>query len=464
MQKGLHIGLAAWINEQEKNDHFFVCPSTPQPINLVNLEGIQDVHDLAQAAEFARLTNFIPRQGRAADIYDASSILWRTHRNVLARMDFASEPWTSTEQAAYEAAKKILYIIEADQLPKLSNKYILYLEMKNIYQDLVSSEGSPEDIQLALSNWMVIGHKQEVENALETISRLSHRSSILNAENTKFALSEDPPGHGLRLFGDLPFAPVYFAPISAINRATWMEAKISFDDIDQIMKSNPLKNQWRAFRTNRSGEIRFDYIALKCIRPWFDPLIYQADDWRYDDEGVSVSKGNGVDGLLPAYVSTIYLAGLKELNTNSEPKREYTPPNTSVISNQINIANINNAFRAKNIGDQFVPSSGVVNRSANKTLSLNRSSVNRFRLISNQVSRPQIQLNELRYNKLNAGYIRQLTTRDSNLRISIAQAILGQRTNTPQQDNEPINTSVFVAGFGCEKIPFAPNPNPTYTW
>ena len=49
MQDGLHIGLAAWVNRQRNTESFTVYPAEPIVTELVNLEAIQDPHDLAKA-------------------------------------------------------------------------------------------------------------------------------------------------------------------------------------------------------------------------------------------------------------------------------------------------------------------------------------------------------------------------------------------------------------------------------
>ena len=83
MQDGLHIRLAAWINAQRNTGSFAVYPSSPIPAALADLESARDASDIAKAAEFSRLVNFLPRQGEVADAFSPSAVLWEVHRNIL---------------------------------------------------------------------------------------------------------------------------------------------------------------------------------------------------------------------------------------------------------------------------------------------------------------------------------------------------------------------------------------------
>src|SRR3954453_9129792 len=318
MEDGLHVGLAAWIHEQRRAGGFAACPISPIPTALVGLEAIQDVRDLAQASEFARLVNVVPRQGQAVDAFSAASMpLWVVHRDVLSRMQFATEPWTSAERVRYQAARDVLYTHSVSGRPAPSQALLLYEEMRKAYEDLLDSGAGSADLAASLTDWLVLGCKQAVEDAIATILGLSSRSSRTQAQD-ELALLE--PSR-LLVDADMSFASTYFAPISAMARETWLEATVSFADLDRAVDAGPDGSRWQAFRANRDGEIVFDYVVLTCLRPWYTPALYDADDWRLGDAGRMVSKGNGTDGLLPAYVDTVYLASVKNVTDRRPPPR-----------------------------------------------------------------------------------------------------------------------------------------------
>jgi hypothetical protein len=70
-----------------------------------------------------------------------------------------------------------------------------------------------------------------------------------------------------------------------------------------------------------------------------------------------------------------------------------------------------------------------------------------------------------RFTALNLGEVKRVTTVDLNLRYTVAQGHLeGIAWTVPTPAEETTPTEIYVAGFGCEKIPFAPNPNVNYQW
>jgi hypothetical protein len=67
-----------------------------------------------------------------------------------------------------------------------------------------------------------------------------------------------------------------------------------------------------------------------------------------------------------------------------------------------------------------------------------------------------------RFSVLNPGVVRRLTAVDLTKRYVVAQEFLeGKiRPSAPA----PEAPKIYVAGFGCIKIPLAPNPNVNYSW
>jgi hypothetical protein len=436
MQDGLHIGLAAWINKQRNSSSFVVYPASPVATDLLDLDTVRNATDLAKAAEFALLVNFGPRQGQVADVFSSTSLLWNVHRDILGRLDFATEPWTSAEKDQYRIAQDILYTNDTSGRLAPSQKLHLYGEMKIAYQDLEKGGGTQAELTQALANWITLGHKQLVEDALETIVRLASRSSRNQAE-TERALLE--PSR-LPIRGDgLPFATTYFAPISAIARETWLEARVSFEDLDRTVGNDPMASKWKTYLANRVGEVSFNYAAVSCLRPWYTPALYAADDWKFSTEGALVSKGNGSDGLLPAYVEVVYLVAVKDVTVRAMPPREERP----VLTKQRPVLTLEEAkprlARSKSLDHTDVPRKGVRARALNKNIPPTRLTV---------LTSPPI--------------VRRFTVVDLSQRMFLAQGLLDRSIQVPLPPPEA--PKVYVAGLGCAKVPFAPNPNVSYTW
>lgn len=460
MQSGLHVGLAAWINEQQNRDGFAVYPTVPTPTSLVDLGVIRDARDLAKAAEFARLVNFVPRQGQIADVFSSSEILWQLHREILHRMDHATSPWSNAEQQEYRAARDLLYMIDSSGMLTPSAKYLLFEEMRNAYHDLQTTGGSAEDLAQALAKWALAGHKQEVENALETISRLMSRSTRNQAEDERLSLDD------VRLVrhADLAFAPTYFAPISAISQDSWLAVSISFAEIERAVGSDPASSLWRAFAVNRSGTVSFEYIVLNCLRPWFTSSLYQADDWRTQSDVDVVSQGNGRDGQLPAYVDTVYLVCVKDVTI--QPTTPVWPVVSFPVAHVVNAGPLLAAIEPKSLvnaesvpgvmrgrlSNEALPRTGVVAASAEMPIKREQTIL---RL-------PEVE--DSRQLKMSGAY-QKITTAKLNDRFVLANTLLTSNdppmVTSPPQSNAP---QIYVAGFGCKKIPLAPNPNPNYQW
>ena len=454
MQDGLHIGLAAWINQQRNTGSFVVYPPSPIATELADLGTVKNATDLNKAAEFALLVNFIPRQGQVAQTFSSLSPLWEVHRDVLGGMDFAAEPWTSSEKAQYQAARATLYTTDASGHLAPSRELQLYEEMKSAYQDVQQVGGSETEIAEALANWLVLGYKQSVEDALETIVRLSSRSSRNQAESEKAVLEPSR----LPVRGDgLAFAATYFAPISAIVRETWLEAKVTFEQLDTAVGNSPAGQQWKAYRANRNGEVLFNYAAVSCLRPWYTPSLYQRDDWKLSTEGTFVSKGNGAEGLLPAYVDAVYLVSVKDVTVRAmsppPPGLPRSPwPRPGMILNPV-VAEARLA-QPKSLDSSGSPREGVVAKAVTtaSNLALAQQSGTILRSTATAGS----------FTTLNLGLVRRVTAADLAQRYTVAHQVLeGQIQPSVPAPEAP---QIYVSGFGCAKVPYAPNPNLSYTW
>lgn len=461
MQDGLHIGLAAWIHQQQSRTQFVVYPPAPVQIDLVELEAIRDVHDLAKAAEFARLVNFIPRQGQIADTFNEASVLWRRHWEILSKMDHATQPWTSKEQEAYQLARDTLYTAsKAGEPPQPSEALLFYNEMREAYEDIARSGGSTDDLALALSNWVVLGYKQVVEEAFEVLARLTARSSRTQANNEALALNADPPGVALRFYGDSEFAATYFAPVSAIDRATWLAATVSFADLDAAAGVNSANGRWKAFLAGRSGEVQFNYAVLRLLRPWLNPLIYQADDWKLGDPAEIVSKGDGAQGLLPGYVNAVYLVCVTNIVTGPKP-----PPPTPLIP-VIHTRPILQLTRIAQIAPQkaLAPAATAKGPVPGTTGHANEMLARPPGPILNRPT-PPLTAPGASALRGKSGFIRTLNKTDLALRQSAVRAYVDRKPGWPPVPSGPATPDrIYVTGFGCERMPVAPNPNPAYQW
>lgn len=477
MQNGLHIGLAAWIHQQQGEDNFVVYPANPIVTEPADLNQIQQVEDVAKAAEFAQLVNFIPRKGVTADVFNSTRFLWSVHRDLLKEMDFATQAWNAAQRTEYEAARDVLYVSGDDSRLTPSPDYILYKEMQTAYQDMVASGASDAESAQAYADWTVLGNRVAIQSALETIQRLYALTSSEQAHNERLLLSEDPVGVGLAMFGDLIFAPTNFAPMSASDPATWLTAKVTFDDLDQAVGKDPKKTEWQAYRANRTGEVTFDYVVVHCMRSWYTPDLYEADDWRLSSDEKRVSQGNGQDGLMPAYVESVYLVRVNDITIKAKPK----PPVgwvSGVFEGTLSNARlVQPVVRSKTLGVgdpslDTVKATPVLSARLNQTATLMTARTINTTPVLNpprnqlELERPAATVSpNLQFTQLRLGQVQRLTPMDVNTRYLITRNYLEGVVNvptTPPNNEKP--SPIHVAGFGCMKISYAPNPNENYQW
>jgi len=204
--------------------------------------------------------------------------------------------------------------------------------------------------------------------------------------------------------------------------------------------------------------------VLHCLRPWYSPALYQADDWRLSTNATLVSKGNGNGGTLPAYVDAVYLVSVKNITT--EPKPPPPRPDRRPTLRPFGTTDIVRAelFQPKSLGDAG-PSMGVVKKAVNTPMALRAVSTSSGSLPPQQVSSsPRATAATAGFTAMNLGQVRMVTAVDLDQRYTVAQAVLARialPTRPPPEETTPL---IYVAGFGCEKIPFAPNPNVNYQW
>lgn len=455
MSPGLHIGLAGWLSAVQSSEGFYTSTVVPQAINLVDLEAIQSMEDLSKVSDFSTLTNAIPKQGQ---LISDSSVLWRKHRQILETMQFALRPWTQLEREQYDGAVNFLYTLDPDGHRVPSEQYLLYQEMKSVYESQVLSGGAQVDIQSAMADWIAIGYKMEVEHALMVIDQLTARTSITSAQDEKLSLAE-PTGAALLHQSNSHFAPVYFSPISAIDQTTWLRAEVTFSEIDDCMAGTDFVSSWQSYRANKHGSITFKYAILQCHRPWFSNSIYEANDWILPTGHEKVSKGNGVEGQLPAYIDAVFLVSIESIKL-TKPK-----PNPAIgIRHPRSRRLLANDTRGIQVGNKIL--------SANKHARLSEAS-----MINQEVRRkstsplspvsPRVMLKPSNRTSLKVKPTLMLTALAVNSRMAIASSLLqrrnGQNTSRTSQSSHE-SSPTYIVGYGCKILAYAPNPNPHYEW
>ncbi|ONH61767.1 hypothetical protein CcI49_06310 [Frankia sp. CcI49] len=412
------------------------------------------------------MANLVPRKGKIAEPFGPSAPLWERVLGVIDRMVFAARALTDAEAAALDAAQKVLYVDDGANGRRPSSRFTYYLEMRSVVQDLQNSGAAVEVLQAALTDWIVLGFKSEVEQAIADVSRLSSRSSVVDAMSCRAQLDETM----LLSAGDLSYAPTSFYPLSAADSATWTIVEVAFAELSecaaQTFPAAPV-----TFGSASAGKLRFAYAAIETLRPWPVMQLLSRDDWRLPDEEM-VSGGDGVNGDIPAYVQTMYAASIVGFNATPRPRPRW-PPGTSKLSFRDSRSRLSwfDPVASNGAGRTAVARPTV--RPADAPLGAG----NGGGVVVGRASLPAV-AQVLPF----SGAV--LRTRDPELvqrfrvpldrsewlaRLAIARA---ERPATgdegrPAQEAPPaidIAGGANIVGFGCIAVPSSPHPNEQYEW
>ncbi|MFF3691458.1 hypothetical protein [Streptomyces sp. NPDC002187] len=468
---GLYLAIAAWIDKKRAYPGFLSVPRGPLPVTPVELEtivtGVRTSTDLARAAEFSLMANFVPRKGHAAQPFGPTDPLWLVHRETLSDMEFATQSLTAEEAGDLDRARGVLYTTDAQGRPTLSEAFLAYQEMGRVAELLEDEGAEPEAVQAAYADWLVLGHKSEVEAALGALNRLAGRSSRADATRELRDLQDE----ALSRSADTTFAPTYFAPLSAAQETTWAHVRISYAELRAAVPSGA-DTSTRPFLTSTAdGHVEFLYAVLEIMRPWFSARLYQADDWRLAGDQV-ISTGSGVEGRTPAYPQSVYLARVTAVSTPITPAAPAvggTGPSP--------VPDAANATPAPRVvfggpgprppvvlgprgpaGPAFTARAGVVNGGVLRpTVASSWRTTGPGAPPRRVLGRPDWVLSAP-----GLPVRSDWQARLERLRLALRT---GEQTPPASLPNEtPPASAALVIGFGCAVLPSCPHPNPAYLW
>ena len=449
---GVHVAIAAWIDQHRSYDGFAAVPPTPVQLTPTAILPLIESQDAFRQAELVRMANLVPRKGKVAEPFGPSAPLWEQMSDVLDRMVFARRALTDAEAAALDAARTVLYVDDGANGLRPSPRFNSYLEMRSVLQALQDSGAAVEVQQAALSDWLTLGFKNEVEQALADVARLASRSSVVEAMSCRAQLDETV----LLSAEDISYAPTSFYPMSAANAATWTIAEVTFDELSQCAARTFFPTSPVTLGSASAAKCRFAYTAIETLRPWPVAQLLSRDDWKLS-AGEVVSGGDGVSGTIPAYVQTMYAATIIGLSATPPPRPRwptgpFEPPFRRVVPREVGTPGAPRIVRpadaplgAGNAGGvlggrvvlrppaEVAPFGGIAQRSRDLAL------VRRFQV--------------------------PLDRSEWLARLAIAQT---GRPVTGGEHTEPATVDLVgeanIVGFGCVTVPTSPRPNEQYQW
>lgn len=305
------MAIAAWIDQRRAYEGFAVVPAIPVQLDPASILPLAQFHDEFRQAELVRMANLVPKKGKVAEPFGPSAPLWEQMLDVLDRMVFARRALTDPEAASLESARKVLYLDGGTG--GLSPRFGAYLEMRSVVQTLQDSGAAEEVQQAALSDWLTIGFKNEIEQALADVIRLAARSSVMEAMSCRAQLDDSR----LLSAGDITYAPTSFYPFSAASAQTWAVAEVPLNELSSCA-ARTFPSSSVSFGSASAATCRFAFATIETLRPWPVAQLLSRDDWKLST-GERASFGDGIRGTVPAYVQTLYAASVIALGPTPAP-------------------------------------------------------------------------------------------------------------------------------------------------
>lgn len=286
-------------------------------------------------SQFARLLNLIPAD---SVVYAPSdSLLWSEYASILETARLAQTLLTPDEMAMLDKADNFLTderVVDGNKVRVYSVVLEKYYEYKTDYEeiertfldeDLMSKglEGSekvkwetirkPELQTLkekALSDWKLLGRKEEVEDYQRTRMRLSGKiprrylvDDLNNFEACREVdlLTNDPIGT----------YSTFYSPSDCFEPSVgWINLHLTKAEIDGLVKEAPAElKKYATGGIHDIESIQLEYAKIVIIRPWFDSELFYSRYWNLPEGTGSISDGSlPRQGRIPAFITNMIAA------------------------------------------------------------------------------------------------------------------------------------------------------------
>lgn len=312
---------------------------TPDQLNLPGIPSTTQQSLVLQ--EFATLVNTIPN----GTLFDATSgdRLWNIYGNVLGvfagaadAVQLAQGGLTTGQSADLAQAQAYLYSPGDGGQSVPSPAYTAYSQYQSRWtqanQQLRTGQVSAQNltdpaalaqwqntdqplllqqVQAAMDDWMNLGNKAAVEQALQVVSAAASRLSpaiVWNGWKNAFQ-------PGLDYLTDpntnVSYALTAFSPSNAASQSNWPAFSLTASEISQLIAQAP-KELANIFGTSAGSSsvaaLSFQFCSVVINRAWFNPALFSARFWRFADAGLQLSDGaSPPQGRLPAYVKGLIL-------------------------------------------------------------------------------------------------------------------------------------------------------------
>jgi hypothetical protein len=320
------------------DDTFLSFPVSPLPHTKRQLEFFaqQDADALRQSLQnlqaFSMLVNLIPSD--EAWLPTETRFLWDVYEQVLKEAQFASSTRTAEEEAAYQQA--MAYLRVAGDGGEESGPVKAYRQHKDAYllaqQKYLAAKSTAEcatdpaeqqrwrdvdepaqraELDALQAQWIIAGHKNEVEAAQSKVVSLGARSPLQTWSewSSRFNREIDTLTGAADNF---TFFPSLFSPSNAVDEGAWKTFKLSEPEIKVLLDEAPAELRERYAAESAASpvaSVTFEFSSAAILRPWFASEAFRARFWRFADPSSVLSDGGTpAKGRCPAYVTAIVFA------------------------------------------------------------------------------------------------------------------------------------------------------------
>ncbi|MGX1541194.1 peptidoglycan-binding protein [Streptomyces adustus] len=277
--------------------------------------GQTTVEQAGTAAEFAELVNRVPKTGPVWE-WDGVDHLWDIYRDVLGA-ELAVSTRTPDEERRFRAAQAVLYT-EDGGIRVPSTTYLAYQSCQHAVlsaqaalaqAQTTGNAHKPElaaAVEAAEQDWLVTGHRREVDTALLDFSSLgdSDPAQTWSAYQRQF----DPEPGSLQWATALDgsrYAVTGFAPSNILDHP-WPRLHITGSGLDSTASA--------------LESVSFEYALVNVVRPWLDPAMLRSRAWKFSEQDHSLSDGQTPpSGRCTSYVESVVVARSLQIVFKAHP-------------------------------------------------------------------------------------------------------------------------------------------------
>lgn len=479
-------------------DTFLSFPVSPLPHTKRQLDFFaqQDADALRESKQnlqaFSTLVNLIPSD--EAWLPTETRFLWDVYEEIL-KANFASSTRTAEEEAAYQQALAYLRVLGEGGVSEDSAPVKAYRQYKDAYllaqQKYLSDKSTAEcgtdaeqkrwrdvdeplqraELDALQANWIIAGHKNEVEAAQSKVMSLGARSPLQTwAEwSSRFNREIDTSTGAADNFTVFPSV---FSPSNALEEGAWKRFKLSEQEVKFLLNEAPaeLRVKFAADSAASSvASLTFEFSSAAILRPWFVSEALRARFWRFADTSRILSDGGTPPkGTCPAYVTAIVFAR----KVTVEEKRAEPVPGakpfdgfrfTVAVKDQETLTRI---------------SPGVLSAAQPRPVSASAATMNlrpaaavspaTMRVANPQVMRaPVMNVAVARPIAAQAIPARSLSSLSAVAVTRLPQpSVPGTPPTVPPPSSQPTtpDDAIYILAFICKAVPKSPDPDLTLQW